>query len=254
MIDPRLYIIPKRLSKIKKIIAISGGKGGVGKSMISTLISLLLKENGKKVGLLDMDFTSPSTHLILGEKNLPFPEEEKGIIPLNIHGISYISIVSYTQDSPTPLRGDDITNAILELFAITRWGNIDYLILDLPPGISDVTLDLIRFIKNIEFLLVATPSILSWGTFTKVATLLKKQNVSIMGAILNMANGFSYDFEKKIADTDIKYLGKLGFYEELEQYIGIPNKLIKSDIMKDLQNILGPLFFKTGHIGLSELI
>ena len=246
MIDPRLNIIPKRVSKIKNIIAVSGGKGGVGKSMISTLTSLFLKERGMRVGLLDMDFTSPSTHLILGEKEPPFPEEEKGIIPLNIHGISYISIVSYTHDNPTPLRGDDITNAILELFAITRWGELDYLILDLPPGISDVTLDLIRFIKNIKFLLVGTPSVLSWGTFTKVATLLKKQNVPIIGALLNMANDSSYgldDFEKKVRSIDIKYLGKLKFYSDLEQYIGIPDKLIKLDIMKDLQNILEPLFF-----------
>ena len=238
MIDPRKNIIKKRLKSIKKIIAVSGGKGGIGKSITSTLTALILKDSGKKVGLLDMDFTSPSTHIILGAKNLPFPEEEKGIIPINLNGISYLSIVSYTKDNPTPLRGEDITNAILELFTITRWGELDYLILDLPPGIGDVLLELLLLTKNIEFLLVTTPSSLSWQTFIKIVKLLKKQNIPIIGAILNMVNNSSYGFEEKITSSGVKYLGKLKFYDDIEKYIGSPERLMKAKITDDLREIL----------------
>lgn len=238
MIDPRKNIIKERLKLIKRIVAVSGGKGGIGKSMISTLTALILKDEGKNVGLLDMDFTSPSTHIILGQEKLPFPEEEKGIIPLNIDGLSYLSIVSYTQDNPTPLRGEDITNAILELFAITRWGDLDYLILDLPPGIGDVLLELLVLTRKIEFLLVTTPSSLSWQTFIKVVHLLKGQNIPIIGALLNMVNRSTYGFEEKITSSGVKYLGKLDLYSDLEGYIGKPDEIMDTDMAKRLRDIL----------------
>ena len=237
MIDPRKNIIKERLRPIKRIIAVSGGKGGIGKSITSTLLALVLKNKGKKVGLLDLDFTSPSTHIILGEKNLSFPKEEKGIIPLDVAGLSYLSIVSYTKDNPTPLRGNDVTNAILELFAITRWGELDYLIMDLPPGIGDVLLELLRITNKIEFLLVTTPSILSWQTFIKVVDLLKKQNIPITGAILNMVNRPNV-FEKKIRNAGIKYLGELNFDPQLEEKLGDPNLLLTSTIAKNLSQII----------------
>ena len=89
MSDPRIAIIEKRFEKVDKVIAISSGKGGVGKSMIATSLALNLKERGLKIGLLDLDFTSPSTHVILGVEGL-YPEEEYGIIPPLAHGIRYM--------------------------------------------------------------------------------------------------------------------------------------------------------------------
>ncbi len=238
MMDPRKNIIRERLKPVKRIIAVSGGKGGIGKSVTSTLLALILREKGKRVGLLDLDFTSPSTHVILGLKELPFPEEEKGIIPLDIEGISYLSIVSYTKDNPTPLRGEDITNAILELFAITRWEGLDYLIMDLPPGIGDVLLELLRLTKKIEFLLVTTPSLLSWQTFKKVVELLREQKISIMGAILNMVGDSTYNFEERISTLDVKLLGKIGFDKRLEESMGHPEMLLKTNFAKSLTNIV----------------
>ncbi len=238
MMDPRKNIIKERVSNIGRIIAVSGGKGGIGKSVTSTVTALLLKEKGKKTGLLDLDFTSPSTHVILGREDLPFPEEEKGIVPLNVEGLSYLSIVSYTKDNPTPLRGDDVTNAILELFAITRWGKLDYLIIDLPPGIGDVLLDLLRIIENIEFLLVTTPSLLSWQTFKKVSVLLNERKIPILGAILNMVGEDTYGSEEKIESLGIKLLGKVGFDRRLEEKIGDTKKLLNSVFAKDLREII----------------
>ncbi len=246
MMDPRKNIIRERLKPVKRIIAVSGGKGGIGKSVTSTLLALILREKGKRVGLLDLDFTSPSTHVILGLKELPFPEEEKGIIPLDIEGISYLSIVSYTKDNPTPLRGEDITNAILELFAITRWEGLDYLIMDLPPGIGDVLLELLRLTKKIEFLLVTTPSLLSWQTFKKVVELLREQKISIMGAILNMVGDSTYNFEERISTLDVELLGKIGFDRRLEESMGHPEMLLKTNFAKSLTNIVESIFLKEG--------
>ncbi|RLF93197.1 ATP-binding protein, partial [Thermococci archaeon] len=149
--DPRLNIIDERLKNIKKVIAVSGGKGGIGKSSVASVLSLNLSKMGYRVGLLDMDFCGPSTHIILGIKDI-YPEEDKGVIPPQSHGIKFMSIIYYAGDNPSPLRGVDISNALIELLAVTLWGELDFLIIDMPPGIGDAILDVIRLIKKIEFL------------------------------------------------------------------------------------------------------
>ena len=172
MSDPRLEVIGRRLAGVREVVAVSSGKGGVGKSMIATVLALALRRRGLRVGLLDLDFTSPSTHIILGVEGLQ-PEEEKGIIPPMAHGLRYMSIVYYAIDRPAPLRGADISNAIIELMAITRWGELDCLVIDMPPGISDATLDTIRLIRGIRFMLVTTPSRVAFETVRKLLALLR---------------------------------------------------------------------------------
>ena len=120
------------------------------------------RKKGYKVGLLDLDLYGPSSHIILGVKKI-FPKEEIGLIPPTVSGIKFMSIVYFTQDKPSAFRGVDITNIIIEILAITQWDALDYLIIDMPPGIGDETLDVIRFIKNSEFLVITTPSKVSIG-------------------------------------------------------------------------------------------
>jgi len=90
-----------------------------------------LARKNLKVGLIDLDFTSPSTHLILGVKDAK-PKEERGMIPAEVHGLKYVSIVAYSKEKALPLRRADISNALIELFATTIWGNLDFLIIDMP--------------------------------------------------------------------------------------------------------------------------
>src|SRR3990172_6783164 len=148
MRDPRTSIINQRLARITRLIAVSSGKGGVGKSLIATTLALTLAKKGCKVGLFDLDFTSPSTHTILAAKNA-HPTEDKGLIPPNVQGLEYMSLIYYTNDQPAPLRGTDTSNALIELLAVTRWSQLDYLIIDIPPGIGDAVLDLIRLVNRI---------------------------------------------------------------------------------------------------------
>jgi len=184
--EVRTSVIDRRLEKINRIIAVASGKGGVGKSLVASTLALNLSRKGYKVGLLDLDLYGPSSHVILGVDDFSFPEEEKGILPHKIDEISFMSIVYFTQDKPAPLRGMDITNIIIELLAITQWGELDYLIIDMPPGIGDETLDVIHLVKKAEFLVVTTPSKVAMGAVSKLLSILKELKLPVIGVIENM--------------------------------------------------------------------
>ncbi len=235
--DPRLNVIDERLSGVKKIIAISGGKGGVGKSSVSSMLALVLKDMGKKVGLLDLDLSGPTGHIILGLEDV-FPEEEKGIIPPEVNEIKFMSIVYFAGKNPLPFRGEDYSNAIIELLAITRWGELDCLIIDMPPGIGDTTLDAIRVIKNIEFIMVGNQSKLTLETLKKVLLMSKEAKKKVVGVIENMAASEVKEKENKLASLGVPFLGGIGFDEKYESSLGNADKLLETQFAKDLKNII----------------
>lgn len=219
LIDPRVSVIDKRLEKVKRVIAVSSGKGGVGKSLISSVLALSLTKNGFTIGLFDADFTSPSTHRILGVKNLEI-KEERGILPMHVYGLKYMSIVVFSGEKPLPLRGVDVSNALIELFSATVWGNLDCLIIDMPPGISDATLDIIRLVKRIEFLIVCTPSVLAFETVEKLLALLMKLKVPVIGVIENMKMKQSFSVREKVAGAGVPFLGEVPFDPDVENALG----------------------------------
>lgn len=227
MSDPRPAIINERFEDVNRIIAVSSGKGGVGKSMVATTLALSLRDKGYNVGLLDLDFTSPSTHVILGAKDL-YPKEEYGIVPPVCNDLKYMSIVYYSVDEPAPLRGEDVSNAIIELLAITKWGELDYLIIDMPPGIGDATLDTIRLIPRIEFLVITTPSVVAFQSVRRLIVLLKDLKMPIIGVLENMVMKQDDYVMKQVKELNIDYLGKVSYDDELEQTIGKVDKLLKT--------------------------
>jgi ATP-binding protein involved in chromosome partitioning len=235
--DVRISVIEKRLSKVKRIISIASGKGGVGKSLIASSLALSLSKKGYKIGLLDLDLYGPSSHIILGIKDFSFPEEERGILPHDVSGIKFMSIVYFTEDKPAPLRGMDITNIIIELLAITQWGELDYLIIDMPPGIGDETLDVIHLIKKSEFLVVSIPSTVAIAAVTKLLNILKELKLLIIGILENMKMNESSFVEEKISEINLNYLGSINYDFELEGAIGKPEKILQTKFMKEL-NIL----------------
>ena len=239
--DPRLSVIDKRLSKIKRIIAVASGKGGVGKSLIASTLALNLSKKGYKVGLLDLDLYGPSSHVILGVKDYSFPEEEKGILPHKIDDINFMSIVYFTEDKPAPLRGIDITNIIIELLSITQWGELDYLIIDMPPGIGDETLDVIKLVKNSEFLVITTPSKVAIAAVEKLLKILKELKLPILGVVENMQMKQSDFINESVSKMKISYLSSIKFDKNLEESIGRPDKLLDAVFMKDLDRIIGKI-------------
>ncbi|MFH0850534.1 MAG: P-loop NTPase [Candidatus Bathyarchaeota archaeon] len=216
-----------------RVIAVSSGKGGVGKSMVATTLALSLLEQGLSVGLLDLDFTSPSTHVILGVEGL-YPEEEYGIVPPLAHGLKYMSIVHYSLDEPAPLRGEDVSNAIIELLAITRWGDVDYLILDMPPGIGDATLDTLRLVPGIEFMVVTTPSVVAYQSVKRLLLLLRDLKIPVVGVLENMVVNRSRYVEDEVKSLGLRYLGVLDYDEDLEATIGDPGRLMKTRFGKSV--------------------
>lgn len=236
MVDPRISIIEERLEAVNNVIAVSSGKGGVGKSLIASTLAITLARKGYKVGLFDLDFTSPSTHVILGVEGLQ-PKEEKGIIPPQVHGLKYMSIVYYSGEHASPLRGADVSNALIELLAITRWDTLDFLIIDMPPGISDATLDIIRLIKRTKFLIVTTPSQLAFETVKKLVNLLSELRIPILGVIENMKMKESQFIQQQVKGKGITFLGETPFDTMLEEAIGNVDKLLNIEFGKKIEGI-----------------
>jgi ATP-binding protein involved in chromosome partitioning len=236
LVDPRINVIDERLKGIKRIVAVSSGKGGVGKSLVASTLALALAKRGYKVGLFDLDFTSPSTHIILNVKEAK-PKEDKGIVPPRIHGLEYMSIIYYSGEEAAPLRGIDVSNVLIELFSITRWGKLDFLVLDMPPGISDATLDLIRLVKRIEFLLVTTSSQLAFETLRKLAGLLGSLQVPLIGVVENMKMTESEAVRRQVERLNIKFLGEIPFDSRLEEAIGSVDRLSGTVFAGKVQNV-----------------
>ena len=237
MVDPRTSVIEERLARITRIVAVSSGKGGVGKSMVATTLALTLAHSGCKVGLFDLDFTSPSTHIILGAPKVQ-PKEEKGIIPPTVHGLEYMSLIYFVGDNPAPLRGEDVSNALIELLAITQWGQLDFLVIDMPPGIGDAILDLIRLIKRIEFLIVTTPSLLAFETVKKQVTLLRELRMPIIGIIENMKMDVAEGIAEETGKLGLKYLGEIPYDPQVEGAIGVERELLNTAIAKKLKQVV----------------
>ena len=236
--EVRTSVIEKRLEKIKKIISVASGKGGVGKSLMASILALNLSKKGYKVGLFDLDLYGPSSHIILGVDDFSFPEEEKGILPHKINGINFMSIVFFTEDKPSPFRGIDISNIIIELLAITKWSELDYLIIDLPPGIGDETLDVIRHIKKSEFLVVVTNSKVAMGAVGKLLRLLKELKLPVIGVVENMKMIESNYIKESVKNIGFDYLGSISFDKSLEESIGNSDNLLKTEFMKDFEKII----------------
>lgn len=236
MVDPRTSIIAERLKGVRRVVAVSSGKGGVGKSLVATTLALALVKKGCKVGLFDLDFTSPSTHVILGVGGLQ-PKEDRGIVPPTVHGLEYMSIVYYSGDLAAPLRGADVSNALVELLSITRWGELDFLVLDMPPGIGDATLDLIRLIEKLEFLIVTTSSQLAFETVRKLISLLKELKVPVIGIVENMKTDKSKTIQQQTKKLGITYLTAIPYDASIEEAIGNTNKLMNTTLANKIKNI-----------------
>lgn len=230
MLDPRPLIIDKRLEKIKRIITVTGWKGGIGKSSVAAVLALNLAKQGLKTGLLDLDLTGASANLILGGDK-SFPEEIDGLMPPTIAGVKLMDITYFTDNEAVPLRGNEISDAILELLAVTNWGELDYLVIDMPPGIADASLDIMRWIKRAEILIVTIPSKLSTELVKRSLKLYEELNFKILGGIENMSNG------DQLTISDLRLLGTIARDANFEQCIGNPKKILQSKMAQEINNI-----------------
>ena len=178
----------KPLPHIKHIIAIASGKGGVGKSTTAVNLALALSKEGARTGLLDADIYGPSQPLMLGIKHPPQVKNEKTLNPVHVHGIQTMSI-GYLVDEKTAMmwRGPMVSMALQQLLYDTQWENLDYLIIDLPPGTGDIQLTLAQKIPVSGALIVTTPQDLALLDARRAYEMFAKVHVPVLGVIENMS-------------------------------------------------------------------
>lgn len=238
MKDIRLNLIKEKLKDIEKIICVDGVKGGIGKTLISLGISLILKKLKKKVGLLDLDFSSPTLHLFF-KKNHLFFHEERGLHPLSIYGLKFVSIYYFMKDKLLPIREKETRKLIREIFTIFQWGKLDYLIIDMPPGLSSPFLEILLLIKNPQFLIITKKDPLVFTTTRKIIDFLKRKNKKILGVIENFKQKRE-SLKEEIESLNLKYLGGIRFDSQLSSLKGIKELRITS-FYKDLEKIIKKL-------------
>ncbi len=174
---------------IKKIVAILSGKGGVGKSMVTSLLACELNRMGKKVGILDSDITGPSIAKIFGFEGEIYGDD-KGIFPYeNESGIKSVSINMMLEDKEAPVlwRGPILGGVINQFYSEVHWGDLDYLLIDMPPGTGDVALTVFQSLPVDEVVMVTTPSKLVSMVVAKAINMTKEVKVPVVGLVENMA-------------------------------------------------------------------
>lgn len=176
------------LTNIKNIIAVGSGKGGVGKSTTSINLALALREQGARVGVLDADIYGPSLPTLLGLKGKPTSEDGKSMQPMQAYGLQAMSIgFLIEEDTPMIWRGPIVTQTLTQLLKETAWDNLDYLIIDLPPGTGDVQLTLAQQIPVTGAVIVTTPQDLALIDAKKAYKMFEKVNIPVLGIIENMS-------------------------------------------------------------------
>jgi ATP-binding protein involved in chromosome partitioning len=177
-----------RVPGLARIIAVASGKGGVGKSTCSVNLACALRLLGAKVGLLDCDIYGPSIPLMMGIKQRPTISPEEKMIPPANHGVKLMSMGFLLDgDQPVIWRGPMITKTIQQFFQAVEWGQLDYLLVDLPPGTGDAQLSLCQTVPLDGGVIVTTPQEASLGVVRKGIAMFEKVNVPILGIVENMS-------------------------------------------------------------------
>lgn len=177
------------LPGVKRIIAVGSGKGGVGKSTVSSNLAIALSKQGLKVGLLDCDLYGPSVPLMLGvPKSQPNADDKDRIIPIEAHGLKLMSMgFLLGDDSPVIVRGPLANRYTQQFLQQVAWGELDVLILDLPPGTGDIQLTLVQTVSIDGAIIVTTPQEVALIDARKAVSMFAKVNVPILGLIENMS-------------------------------------------------------------------
>jgi ATP-binding protein involved in chromosome partitioning len=173
---------------VKNLVAIASGKGGVGKTTVAVNLSLALAKLGHKVGLLDADVYGPNVPIMLGTNEEPLATMSQQIIPVNAQGIKMISMgLLNPGDKPVIWRGPMLHSVITQFLRSVQWGELDYLLIDLPPGTGDVQLTLIQTVAVTGAVVVTTPSTVALADVRKAIEMFRQVNVEVLGVVENMS-------------------------------------------------------------------
>ena len=234
-------------NNVKKIIGVMSGKGGVGKSSISVLIARHLKDMGYSVGILDADVTGPSIPNLLGLRGRKAETNEEFIVPVETEsGIKTISLNLLLQDENQPViwRGPLISGAVKQFWTDVIWGELDYLVIDMPPGTADVALTVMQVIPISGLVMVSIPQELVSMIVSKAVNMAKAMNITILGVIENMSYITCPDCGKKIKlfnggsterfleEMNLKFLGELPMLNSVSNLSEQGNENIDESLKK----------------------
>ncbi|HEY3913405.1 MAG TPA: Mrp/NBP35 family ATP-binding protein [Verrucomicrobiae bacterium] len=179
---------PKGVPGIKRVVAVASGKGGVGKSTVSVNLGCALRHIGANVGLLDCDIYGPSIPLMMGIHSKPTISAAEKLVPPSHHGVKLMSMGFLIEgDAPVIWRGPMIMKTIQQFISDVEWGQLDYLLVDLPPGTGDAQLSLCQTVPLDGGVIVTTPQEASLGVVRKGIAMFEKVNVPILGIVENMS-------------------------------------------------------------------
>jgi ATP-binding protein involved in chromosome partitioning len=194
---------------IRHVVAVSSGKGGVGKSTVSANLAAALVNMGKKVGLLDADVYGPDIPMMFGEKRKPKVSGDKGsekIVPLDAHGVKLMSIgFLLDEEQPAIMRGPLVSGILKQFLEQVEWGELDYLIVDMPPGTGDAQLSLVQIVNLDGAVMVTTPQEVSTGDVRRAVRMFERVRTRILGVVENMSG-----FKCPHCDGDIDIFGHGG--------------------------------------------
>jgi ATP-binding protein involved in chromosome partitioning len=173
---------------VKYLVAVASGKGGVGKTTVAVNLALALSKLGNKVGLLDADVYGPNVPIMLGSTSEPMATPQQRIIPVDAQGLKMISMgLLNPGDKPVIWRGPMLHSVITQFLRSVEWGQLDYLVIDLPPGTGDVQLTLIQTVEVTGAVVVTTPSTVALADVRKAIEMFRQVNVDVLGVVENMS-------------------------------------------------------------------
>jgi len=173
---------------VKNLIAVASGKGGVGKTTVAVNLAIALKNLGATVGLMDADVYGPNVPVMLGTNEQPRALDERTIIPVQAYGLKMISMgLLNPGDKPLVWRGPMLHSVMQQFLRSVRWGQLDYLVVDLPPGTGDVQLSLIQTVSVTGAVIVTTPSVVALADVRRAIEMFRQVNVEVLGVVENMS-------------------------------------------------------------------
>ena len=224
----------------KNIVAIASGKGGVGKSTFSVNLATALSSLDLKIGLLDADIYGPSIPRMMGISKKPIMNENKKLIPLENYGIKLMSIgFILDSEAPTIWRGPMVMKALEQMFNGVEWGELDYLVVDMPPGTSDAPLTVMQVLTMDGFVVVTTPQELAKIDAKRSINMIRKLQVNVLGVVENMSGGiFGQGAGQEISEElELEYLGEINVRSDYQD-TSRPASLLNNEILSEYRNVM----------------
>lgn len=211
-----------KIAGVRNVIAVASGKGGVGKSTVAANLALALANSGVRTGLCDCDIYGPSVAMMFGSMDRPYADDQDRIIPIERYGVKLMSMGFLLDESaPAVLRGPMVTRYTQQFLRQVAWGELDYLVLDMPPGTGDIQLTVVQTVALAGAIVVTTPQEVALIDARKAATMFSKTSVEVLGIVENMSyflcpgDGKEYDIfgtgggEREAARLGVPLLGRI---------------------------------------------